>query len=133
MEYENGNAFLAQLSELPPEVDYLSIQALRAFRMIFENPVPTNASPTVLIRPVCWYYIYMADKLWANVKNVFVFEDKAGVPGDKYEKEDWEGYNRKRWDVWKQGLLDMHAFYKGGDTKKLIEYALAQIERVESS
>lgn len=117
---EYGNAFLAQLT-VAGVADF-SLKALWACRTAFEEEVPAGESA---VRTACWWYIYMADRMWANVENGRVFQDKWGFPGDKYKKKKWTGYNHERWVVWEEGLLAAQTTCKNGETKKLIQSAIS--------
>ncbi|KAM3074927.1 hypothetical protein ACMFMG_008333 [Clarireedia jacksonii] len=131
--YENQNAFLAQLlstskvSTGPDEFETLdfSLFALWAFRDAFENE--GNKSKDLAIRSACWWLVFAAEKLWCNVVNKRNMPDKTGVGGDLYEKKGWVGFDRERWEIWRQGLRNAD---RGRETGKLIKDALACIERV---
>ena len=78
----------------------------------------------------CWWLIYAADKLWANVLSRREWEDRGGTGGINYQKRPWKGYSRKRWAVWEQGLVDAFVSSEKEETKALIRDALLQMERV---
>jgi hypothetical protein len=139
--WDNRNAFLAQLTAAA-QVDYsndshhpmdFSLFGLWAFGFAFEEHAPAGVSSDTAVRAACWWFIYAADRLWANVENGREWEGQIGSGLGDYEKKDWTGYNRERWGVWKDGLLAAKSTTDSEDTKKLIEDALAQIIRVTAS
>jgi len=136
--WDHRNAFLAQLAAAA-QVDYksdwhhpmdFSLFGLWAFGTAFEKEAPADVSADTAVRAVCWWYIYAADRLWANVENGRVWEGKIGSGLGKYQDKPWTGYNRERWGVWEQGLMAAKGASTDGETKKLIEDALAHIKRV---
>jgi hypothetical protein len=138
--WDNRNAFLAQLTAAA-EVDYtndwhhpmdFSVFGLWAFGAAFEKEAPADVSADTAGRAACWWFIYAADRLWANVENGRTWEGKIGSGLGKYEDKPWTGYNRERWGVWEERLVAAKATASDEDTKKLIEDALAHIERVSA-
>ena len=137
--WENRNAFLAQLTAAA-QVNYtnnwhhpmdFSLFGLWALRTAFENETPAEEVPgDTTVRVACWWYIYAADRLWANVENGRVFEGKVGCGWGKYQNKSWTGYNRERWAVWEEGLVATKTTWTDRETKKLLEDTLACIKRV---
>ncbi|PQE05152.1 ras GTPase activating protein [Rutstroemia sp. NJR-2017a BVV2] len=130
--YENQNAFLAQLlatskvSTGPHEFEaHFSLSALWVLRDAFENE--GNKSKDLAIRSACWWLVFAAEKLWFNVVNKRDMPDETGVGGDLYEKKGWVGFDRERWEIWREGLRNAD---KGRETGKLFKDALACMERV---
>jgi hypothetical protein len=138
--WDNRNAFLAQLTAAA-QVDYsndwhhpldFSLFALWAFGFAFEEHAPAGVSSDTAVRAACWWLIYAADRLWANVENGRKWEGEIGSGLGDYEKKDWTGYNRERWGVWGEGLLAAKGTASDEDTRKLIENALAHIKRASA-
>ena len=127
--------FTAQLTA-STNVDYstdfigptdFSLYGLWTFCRAFEDESSSDIPPETAVRSACLWYIYAADRLWANVKNCRVF----GGP-EAREKDPSSGYNRKRWDTWKEHLEAAQTAYTDEETKKLIQDALTHIKRVET-
>lgn len=138
----NRNAFLAQLTAAA-EVDYtsdwhhpmdFSVFGLWAFQTAFEkeSPAEEGVSADTAVRAACQWYIYAADRLWANVENGRAFEGKIGSGLGKYQDKSWTGYNRERWAVWEQALVDAKATSTDEETKKLVQDTLECIKRVSA-
>ncbi|PQE20097.1 ras GTPase activating protein [Rutstroemia sp. NJR-2017a BBW] len=134
--YENQNAFLAQLlatsnvNTRPDEFETLdaSLFALWVLRDAFENE--GNKSNDLAIRSACWWLVFAAENLWFNVVNKRNMPDGPVVGGDLYEKKGWVGFNRERWEIWREGLRNAD---RGRETGKLVKDALACMERVAGS
>lgn len=138
--WENKNAFLAQLTAAA-DVDYesdkispmdFSLYALWSFRDAFETEASVQKPGDAAVRAACWWYIYAADRLWANVKHSRVFPKRSGISRGKYEEKAWRGYNRERWAAWQNGLVNAQANDMDEESKILIRDALEHIKRVES-
>jgi hypothetical protein len=71
--------------------------------------------------------VFAAEKLWFNVVYKRDMPDETGVGGDLYEKKGWVGFNRERWEIWREGLRTADG---GRETGKLIKDALSCMERV---
>ncbi|PQE33365.1 ras GTPase activating protein [Rutstroemia sp. NJR-2017a WRK4] len=134
--YENHNAFLAQLlatSSTSTGLDEFealdfSFFALRVLRDVFENE--GKKSNDLAIRSACWWLVFATEKLWVNVVNTRDMPDSTGVGGDLYEKKGWKGFNRERWEIWREGLRNAD---KDRETGKLVKDGLACMERVMGS
>lgn len=138
--WDNRNAFLAQLTAAA-QVDYssdahhpmdFSLFALSAFGSAFDH-APGGVSSDTAVRAACWWFIYAADRLWANVENGREWEGAIGSGTGYYKNKDWTGFNRERWGVWQDALLAAKDTTDSADTKKLIEAAWAHIIRVTAS
>lgn len=143
--YENQVTFLAQLTNSPantvpnPENEPgpfdFSLYALWELRGAFEATEEPRAPTTTYLRSVCYWVMYAADRLWANVQAKRDFRHKASnsnpaEAGDAYhKKKNWVGFNRERWDIWMQGLENAR---DGADeaTRGLVDKALKEVERV---
>ncbi|KAK6597830.1 hypothetical protein H4I96_08782 [Botrytis cinerea] len=130
--YENQNAFLAQLlakvkiNTVPEEwemFDY-SVHALWVLCEAFENERGKNKDS--VIRSACWWLVFAAEKLWFNVVICRGRPDDTGVGWDFGENKDWVGYNRERWEFWKECLRNANG---DGKTSILVKDALACMER----
>lgn len=142
--WDNRNAFLAQLTAAA-EVDYsiaehhpmdFSLFGLQAFGVAFEGYAPAGASLDTAVRAACWWFIYAADRLWTNVENGREWEGEIGSGLGDYKTKGWTGYNRDRWGVWENYLLNasndvlLGATVFSEDTQKLIKDALTQTKRI---
>jgi hypothetical protein len=70
------------------------------------------------VRAASLWYVHAADKIWELIMD----RDKL-----------WEHYTREEWKRWKNCFNESQEVAADEDTKKLIEEALSQIDRVESS
>src|SRR6185437_10550527 len=112
--WANLNAFLAQLSQAadfhytapnePPNFHPIdkSLRAIWTISNALENEEHPSKTPvnTAARRAVCLWFIYAADRLWANVQNGRIYVRGFGAG---------PGYKRERWNVWEQGLQDAKA------------------------
>lgn len=135
--WENRNAFLAQLTAAAP-VDYssekfgpldFSLYALLAFIVAFEKKTPADVPIDTAVRTACWWYIYAADKLYANAQHDRAFRGQTGQGGDKYQEKSWTGYNRERWIIWEEGLQAAYATCTNEETRKLVSDALKHLKQ----
>ena len=142
------NAFTARVSQAaqveypPPGADMAnlhpmdkSLRAIWTIQIGLENGKhpPEKLVDTAALQAVCAWFIYAAERLWANVLNHRKFNNRASGagPGSKqYEERKWLGFERDRWDVWMQGLRDARAACTHDGVRKMIEDALANAERV---
>ena len=128
--WENKNAILARLTTAS-EIDYsgkllgnmdFSRYSWMAFREAFEDKRPPKLpAATTPVRTACWWFIYSAERLWANVNidNEQAPLWQAGVAeGSKYSPP-WSEYDREIWAVWEQGLLTAHSTCTDLETKKV--------------
>ena len=99
-------------------------------RHALEEDVPSGVSANTVLEAASWWFIHSAGKLWVNVAESREFEGQRAIGGGKHESKGWTGYSAERWAVWKQGLRDALTTTENEDTKKLIQDALTEIERV---
>ncbi|ORY61460.1 uncharacterized protein BCR38DRAFT_467420 [Pseudomassariella vexata] len=139
------NAFTAQLTQAA-EVQHTSPnegynvhpmdKSLRALWTISkaleaEKHPPETLVNTAALQAACMWFVYAADRLWANVQNGRTYPESAGAgsPNPKYAGKGWNGFVRERWDVWEQGLRDANHACTDEGAKKLIEDALTHMEQ----
>jgi hypothetical protein len=127
--WENKNAYYAQVwaasnSTYLNSSPYAHTALVRAFEYREPLGIPADAA----VRTASWWFVYAADKLWANVKEGRTIG--RGGPGKKYEEKLWEGFELERWGAWEQELRNATEKTKDEGTRKLIGDALAQIARV---
>ncbi|CAG8898775.1 unnamed protein product [Penicillium egyptiacum] len=141
--WANLNAFLAQLTQAadihyrPPkeEVQFCpldkSLRAIWTMAMALENErPPASLEDTAAMEAACQWFIYAAERLWANVLNNRTYPEAAGAgPGKRYEEEGWPGYTRERWGIWEDGLREARAACEDERMWKLIDDALASLRR----
>ncbi|GIK07663.1 hypothetical protein Aspvir_003329 [Aspergillus viridinutans] len=141
--WANLNAFLAQLTQAadiryPPageEVRFSpldkSLRAIWTMAMALENErPPASLGDTAAMEAACLWFIYAAERLWANVLNNRTYPDVAGAgPGKRYEEEGWTGYTRERWGIWEDALKEARAACENERMWKLIDDALASLRR----
>lgn len=146
--YYNKLTFLARLSNLPEndvedsEADVrpydFSLYALWNFRDVFEQSPGSDSARVILLRGASLWMIHCADRLWANVQSErsFVYEPSGSNPaqaGECFSNEDeWTGFNKKRWLIWVKGLEHVDG-RTGEDVKELVDKALGEVERVQTS
>lgn len=94
-----------------------------------EHP-PASLGDTAAMEAACQWFIYAAERLWANVLNNCTYPEAAGAgPGNMYEKKGWTGYTRERWGVWEDALKEARAKCQNERMWKLIDDALASLRR----
>lgn len=139
----NLNAFLAQLTQAadihytPPkkEVPFSpldkSLRAIWTMAMALENErPPASLGDTAAMEAACQWFVYAAERLWANVLNSRTYPEAAGAgPGKRYEEEGWTGYTRERWGIWEDALKEARAKCQDERMWKLIDDALASLRR----
>lgn len=139
----NLNAFLAQLTQTadihytPPdeEVRFFpldkSLRAIWTISMAFENESsPASLGDTAVMEAACQWFIYAAERLWANVLHNRTYPKAAGAgPGKRYEEEGWMGYTRERWRIWEDAFKETRANCQNERMRKLMDEALAGIEK----
>ena len=61
--------------------------------MALENErSPASLGDTAAMEAACQWFIYAAERLWANVLNSSTYPKAAGAgPGKRYEEEGWTG------------------------------------------
>lgn len=114
---ENLEAFLAKLTGCPPDtrVDFAfhgQIIITEAFQPEVVQIPPGHAVQTA--RLGCWWFIHAAATLWSKVQD----------PEDK----DW---CLDLWNSYKAGVCTAKATMRNHDVRKLIERALAHVEKAE--
>ncbi|KAJ5545080.1 hypothetical protein N7535_006531 [Penicillium sp. DV-2018c] len=140
----NLNAFLAQLTQAadiryptPAEEPRFSpldksLRAIWTMAMALENDrPPSSLEDTAAMEAACQWFIYAADRLWANVINSRTYPEASGAgPGKRYDKKGWTGYTRERWGFWEDALVEARAkFQDEGRMNKLIDDALVNLRR----
>ena len=139
----NLNAFLAQLTQAadihytPPteEVRFSpldkSLRAIWTMAMALEDERPSaSLGDTAAMEAACQWFIYAAERLWANVVNNRTYPEAAGAgPGKRYEDEDWAGYTLQRWAIWQDALKAAKTACENDRMGKLIDDALASLRR----
>ncbi|CAI7589627.1 unnamed protein product [Penicillium discolor] len=139
----NLNAFLAQLTQAA-DIHYTpskeevrfhpldkSLRAIWTITMALEDEhLPASLGDTAAMEAACQWFIYAAERLWANVLNNCTYPEAAGAgPGNMYEKKGWTGYTRERWGVWEDALKEARAKCQNERMWKLIDDALASLRR----
>ncbi|GFG03318.1 hypothetical protein IFM5058_01369 [Aspergillus udagawae] len=141
--WANLNAFLAQLTQTaeihyPPSKEEVrfspvdkSLRAIWTMAMALENErSPASLGDTAAMEAACLWFIYAAERLWANVLNDRTYPEAAGAgPGKRCEEKGWTGYTRERWGVWEDALKEARAACENERMWKLIDDALASLRR----
>ncbi|KAJ5520482.1 hypothetical protein N7463_000935 [Penicillium fimorum] len=135
--WANLNAFLAQLTEAayidrtPPkkEVPFApldrSLRAIWCMTMAFENELLVD---TAAMESACYWFIYAAERLWANVVHSCSYPAEYGAgPGKRYKGKDWTGYTQERWGTWEDALKEARAKCQDQRMGKLMDDALASL------
>ncbi|GAD97534.1 hypothetical protein AN9206.2 [Paecilomyces variotii No. 5] len=145
--WANLNAFIAQLSQAA-EVNYAdknvlfhpldkSLRGIWTLQKALENGdhPPETLVGTAALRAAALWFIYAADRLWANVKNGRTYPEASGAgPGSqKYAQQGWKGFEEERWNIWAKGLQDAKAASTDEEEKALLEDALSHIKRATES
>lgn len=100
--------------------------------MALENErTPASLGDTAAMEAACWWFIYAAERLWANVVNNRSYPEAAGAgPGKRYTEKGWTGYTRERWGIWEDALKEARSACQNEQMQKLIDEALASLRRV---
>ncbi|KAL1861254.1 hypothetical protein Plec18170_001769 [Paecilomyces lecythidis] len=145
--WTNLNAFLAQISQAA-EVNYAdenvlyhpldkSLRGLWTLHKALESSdhPPETLVGTAALRAASLWFVYGANRLWANVKNGRTYPEASGAgPGSgKYAQKGWKGFEEERWNLWVKGLQDAKAASTDEEEKTLIEDALSHIKRAAES
>ncbi|KAJ5822845.1 hypothetical protein N7447_005185 [Penicillium robsamsonii] len=142
----NLNAFLAQLTQAadihytPPneEVPFspldTSLRAIWTMAMALEGQHPALLVDTAAMEAACQWFIYAAERLWANVLNSRTYPEESGAgSGKRFEEKGWTGYTRERWGTWEDALKEARAECQDERLGKLIDDALASARRAMAS
>ncbi|KAJ5475728.1 hypothetical protein N7539_008015 [Penicillium diatomitis] len=135
------NAFLAQLTQAAPvgypspgeEARFLpldeSLRAVWAISMALENESsPATLNNTAAMEAACQWFVFAADRLWANVVNNRQYPKQAGAgPGKRYSEKEWTGYSRERWAIWENALKEAQEACQDPRMAKLIRHALEKL------
>ncbi|RHZ68722.1 hypothetical protein CDV55_105436 [Aspergillus turcosus] len=142
--WANLNAFLAQLTQAadihyPPPGEAArfspldkSLRAIWTMAMALENErSPASLGDTAAMEAACRWFIYAAERLWANVLNNRSYPEAAGAgPGKGYTEKGLTGYTRERWGIWEDALKEARAACENEQMQKLIDDALASLRGV---
>ncbi|PGG96499.1 hypothetical protein AJ79_09559 [Helicocarpus griseus UAMH5409] len=145
--WANANAFIAQLCQAA-DIRYGNslgrihpmdkcLRAIHTMQYALENEKnpPASLVGTAAMRAACMWFIYAADRLWANSRSGHAYPEicGAGSAGSNYAGRGWDGFTRDRWDVWESGLQEaLAACSDEGEMKQLIGDALAHMKRAMS-
>ena len=97
----------------------LSHLALRDLRAALEAELPYNER---LLRMACLWMWLAGSKLWFLSRHGVAVAN--GRPGPRYERQNWQGFARSRWDVWRDGLEEAKRCPRTMLTGQLVENAL---------
>lgn len=100
--------------------------------MALENErSPASLGNTAAMEAACQWFIYAAERLWANVLNNRSYPEEAGAgPGKRYTEKGWMGYTRERWGIWEDALKKARDACEKEQMGNLIDDALASLRRV---
>ncbi|KAE9401225.1 hypothetical protein BT96DRAFT_856685 [Gymnopus androsaceus JB14] len=127
--WENLSAYFARLTASSSNMDF-SRTGIWVLQTAFEPEKPLERE-LAAIRMACFWLIYAADILWANANG----RDNNGKDvgcGKRFQGRKWKGFSRDRWSFWEERLLEAQVIYTSGETKELIEDALAQMKRAST-
>ncbi|CAI7563871.1 unnamed protein product [Penicillium pancosmium] len=141
--WANLNAFIAQLTQAADihypspreEVRFSpldgSLRAIWTMSMALENErTPASLGDTAAMEAACQWFIYAAERLWANVLNSRTYPEVSGAgPGKGYKEDRWTGYTRERWGIWEDALKEARAKCQDERMWKLIDDALASLRK----
>ncbi|KXG51331.1 Protein of unknown function DUF3632 [Penicillium griseofulvum] len=139
----NLNAFLAQLTQAADihyspadrEVRFSpldkSLRGIWIMAMALENEcLPASMGDTAAMEAACQWFIYAAERLWANVLNSRTYPKVSGAgSGKRYKEEGWTGYTRERWRIWENALEEARSKCQDERMWKLINDALISLRR----
>lgn len=137
------NAFLAQLTQAADvqyqspgeEVRYFpldkSLRAVWTMAMALENEIsPASLADTAAMEAACQWFIYGAERLWANVQFNRTYPEASGAGAGKgHEKETWSGFTRERWGIWENALKHARGACEDERMQNLIDDSLASLRK----
>jgi hypothetical protein len=114
IKWENTAAFFAQLdaSASDPEPDFSRTWALTYITLALVSP-QDRYDQDLTVRLACMWFVYDAEKLWRN------------VPEEK-------GFSLTEWQMWKRNLEGKREEIEDVRTRRLVERAIGEMERVET-
>ncbi|KAF9893071.1 hypothetical protein FE257_012482 [Aspergillus nanangensis] len=141
--WANLNAFLAQLTQAanisypPPKEEARfspldkSLRALWTLTMALESErPPALLANTAAMEAACQWFIYSAERLWANVLNDRTYPEAAGAgPGKRYKEHAWAGYTHERWGNWEDALKEAWESCEDERMGKLIDDAMSSLRK----
>jgi hypothetical protein len=86
-----------------------------------KEPIGFHQPTECAVRAACMWFIYAADRLWANVKHRRVSDS-----------DDGQIMTNKDWDSWSNVIVSAQEWVTEEETKSLIELALDNVERVQA-
>ncbi|KAH8658339.1 hypothetical protein BX600DRAFT_514834 [Xylariales sp. PMI_506] len=122
----------------PHHVLDLSLQGLWAIQFALEKGGSEKLRPAALadtpaMSAACTWFAHAADRLWDNVRaGVRYGPHSIASPqkGRRFANRGWCGFERDRWDVWRQGLEEAEAAKTTSEeAKEAICKALKAMER----
>ncbi|OJK00427.1 hypothetical protein ASPACDRAFT_1856000 [Aspergillus aculeatus ATCC 16872] len=122
-EWENRNAFMAQLTAAADELSHpmdFSLYGLYACRSAFEEKEePVEEA----VRAACIWFIYAGARMWENCQARRGFGDSPDDP--RY-------FDLPRWRRWEEGLQAARREFRRQSTQELIQTALMELGRAQS-
>ncbi|RAK98467.1 DUF3632 domain-containing protein [Aspergillus ibericus CBS 121593] len=123
-EWENRNAFMAQLTAAADELGHpmdFSLYGLYSCREAFEDD---EARVEEAVRAACIWYMYAGQRMWENcqVQRMFGDDDDPGPP---------RRFDMDRWGLWKDGLKAAQVGFRRASTLEMIRKALVEVEKAE--
>jgi hypothetical protein len=97
-----------------------------------ETHAPAALADTPALRAACVWFIYASDRLWENVQRgrTYMQAPSAGAGSPRFKDGGWNGFERDRWDVWRQGLSEAREATTDEQARRLVDEALAHMMRV---
>ncbi|KAE8386312.1 hypothetical protein BDV23DRAFT_175564 [Aspergillus alliaceus] len=140
------NAFIAQLSQAadiryPPSGETFDMHCMdkslhaiwtMQFALEHEMHTPEALVDTAAMEAACVWFIYAADRLWANVQHSRMYDVSAGAGSNRFKERGWNGYTRERWELWHECLQDAKGACTDERMGNLLEDALAHMRRAAS-
>ncbi|RAH81511.1 hypothetical protein BO86DRAFT_430886 [Aspergillus japonicus CBS 114.51] len=122
-EWENRNAFMAQLTAAAAELGHpmdLSLYGLYACRSAFEEEEGLGEEA---VRAACIWFIHAGGRMWENCQARRGFGDRPQDP---------RFFDLPRWRRWEEGLRTASREFSRESTQELIQKALMEFGRVQS-